>query len=256
MTEKKYDLVLFGVTGFTGKLAAEYLLQRTNKANAGKDSDEYSTLRWAVSARNQAKAEAVLETLAKEVNYDTTELPPILKAELLCETDYDKATLRDIVSCTKIVLTCSGPFELYGKTLVEVCAALGVHYADITGETDFVRHNIEMWDAKARATGACIVSHCGNDCIPNDLLVWELHQFATSKDCTLSELQTYQEFGAGATMSGGTLATAKYQLGKDRSQKKDGSSFDPLLMMVREEATPWLLVEEVGSLLALFKNVF
>ena len=244
-TKKKYDIVLFGVTGFTGKLAVEYLLQRSNND----EDEEYKNLKWAVSARNKSKAEQILKdivsskvtTASSSTPSSSAEgdilqqLPPILTADLLCETDDDVAKLKDIVSSTKIVLTCSGPFELYGKTLVRLCAECGVHYCDITGETDFVRGNISSLDGKAQETGACIISHCGNDCIPNDLLVLELHKLATSKNCRLEELQTYQEFNAEATMSGGTLKTAQYQLGKNRNNRKDGgsSSFDPLLTKVR-----------------------
>lgn len=243
MSDKKYDIVLFGVTGFTGRLAAEYLLQRSlsSSLSGDKDNDEYKNLKWAVSARNKSKAEKILQDIASQIGLSDDEtktkdlLPPVLTVDLLCKTDEDKSKLKDIVLSTRIVLTCSGPFELYGKTLVQLCAESGVHYADITGETDFVRGNISSLDAKARETGACIVSHCGNDCIPNDLLVFELHKFAKTNNCQLSELQTYQEFNAEASMSGGTLKTAQYQLGKNRNSNKDGTSFDPLLTKVRKK---------------------
>ena len=248
---KKYDIVLFGVTGFTGKLAVEYLLQRSRNERDDGKNDEYKNLKWAVSARNKSKAEQILKDIVSskittattasssstEEEVDLPQLPPVLEADLLCETDDDVSKLKEIVSSTKIVLTCSGPFELYGKTLVKLCAESGVHYCDITGETDFVRGNISSLDNTARETGACIISHCGNDCVPNDLLVLELHKLATSKNCRLEEIQTYQEFNAEATMSGGTLKTAQYQLGKNRNNKKDGgSSFDPLLTKVRSFA--------------------
>ena len=68
------------------------------------------------------------------INDVAVTLPPVLQADLLCETDADEAKLRAIVKETKVVLTCSGPYELYGKTLVKMCAEEGVHYADVTGE--------------------------------------------------------------------------------------------------------------------------
>ena len=167
-----------------------------------------------------------------EVDIDDDLLPEVLEADLLCETDEDIAKLKDIVSKTKVVLTCSGPFELYGKKLVELCAQLGVHYGDVTGETDFFREMISTHDTKARETGACIISHCGNDCIPTDLTVYEINEYAKSKGMSLLEVQTYAEYGDGASWSGGTLATAAYQLGKDRNNK-DKTNFDPLYTSVR-----------------------
>ena len=117
MAEKEYDLILFGVTGFTGKLVSEYLL-----TNYGEESGDDS-IKWAACARNQEKATKILNTTGVKV----------FEADLVCETDEQKAKLRSVVARTKVVLTCAGPFEKYGKTLVELCAELGVDYADITG---------------------------------------------------------------------------------------------------------------------------
>lgn len=157
--------------------------------------------------------------------------PDILQVDLLCTTPEEESKLREIVQSTKVCLTCSGPFELYGKKLVQICAEEGVHYADITGETDFVREMIVKYDKTARDTGACIIPHCGNDCIPSDLTVFEMHKFARKNGFELKEVQLYEEHGADAAWSGGTLATASYQLGKDRKNKTK-TAFDPLLTMV------------------------
>mmetsp|Transcript_9171 Transcript_9171/g.19863 ORF Transcript_9171/g.19863 Transcript_9171/m.19863 type:complete len:448 (+) Transcript_9171:156-1499(+) len=225
VTEKKFDIVLFGVTGFTGKLAAEYLIDRCR--------NDYATLSWACSARNQAKAEKVLNELVKTVasgngNENSNPSPPeILQVDLLCKTQEEETKLRQIVQSTKVCLTCSGPFELYGKKLVQICAEEGVHYADITGETDFVREMIVKHDQTARNTGACIIPHCGNDCIPSDLTVMEINKFAKKNGYELKEVQLYEEHGADAAWSGGTLATASYQMGKDR-KSMEKTEFDPL----------------------------
>lgn len=216
MSSKQYDIIVFGVTGFTGQLAAEYLVQRG------------ANIKWAVSARNESKARAVLE----EVGDGASEERAILVADLVCTTDEDKAKLKAIVSQTKVVLTCSGPFEIYGPTLVELCAELGVYYADITGETDYFRQTIQRHDKQARESGAVILCHCGHDCIPCDLLTYELNQFASNRNCELVQVLTYQEFAEEASFSGGTAATAAYQLSKDRtSQAKP--AFDPLVTNVR-----------------------
>jgi short subunit dehydrogenase-like uncharacterized protein len=216
-TKKKYDIVLFGVTGFTGKLAAEYLLQHHRK----------ESLRWAVCARNKSKAQEVLKDLYQGTK--TEKQPDILVANLQCRDAAEEDALKEIVAQTKVVVTCAGPFEKYGLFLVRFCAELGVHYADITGETDFVRKSIRDYDKKAQSTGAKIVHHCGNDCIPQDITVFEMNALARERDCELVTVQTFVEVPESTTVSGGTLATATFQLNKDRSRADDQAGFDPLL---------------------------
>ena len=209
---KKYDIVLFGVTGFTGKLTVEYLLKNYD-------------ISWAASARNKEKAEAVLQEIANACGNKPP--PPLLVADLLCETLEQEETLRQVIRQTKVILTCAGPFEKYGTTLVKLCAQENVSYADITGETDFVRSMISQHDTTARESGAIIVCHCGNDCIPQDLTVYEMYKYAEKQQATLKQVTTYVELPETASMSGGTAATAAYQLGKNRNQPKP--DFDPLL---------------------------
>lgn len=222
MSSKAYDIILFGVTGFTGKLVAEYLWHK--QKNLG------STISWAVSARNASKAESVLQELCGQDDESTKEnMPNILVADLECKTPEDRATLQEIVQQTKVVLTCSGPFEKYGPTLVELCAQHGVYYADITGESDYFRQMIEKYDRQAQESGAAIVFHCGHDCIPCDLLVWEMNQYASQKGYQLKQVMTFQEFSEEAAFSGGTAATAAYQLSKDRKNTATKPNFDPLM---------------------------
>ena len=161
-----YDILLFGVTGFTGQLCAEYLMEKEKKTRTtrrGGTSENHNTshtphIRWATSARDPIKAEQILHTIARKVASATTSssssssssstphpplplrIPPILVADLVCA---DETNLRSIVQQTKVVVSCSGPFEKYSKTLVKVCAELGVYYADITGET-YVRSSIVL----------------------------------------------------------------------------------------------------------------
>jgi short subunit dehydrogenase-like uncharacterized protein len=213
-TTQKYDLILFGVTGFTGKLAAEYLLQK-----------QYGN--WATCARNKSKAESILSEITS--NLKDKETPVVLEADLICDTDDKKEELRIIVQQTKVVLTCAGPFEKYGTTLLQLCAEEGVDYCDITGETDFVRNMIFEHDATARKNGACIISHCGADCIPQDLLVFEIHRVAKEKGLELESVETFVDLPESAAFSGGSVSTLSYQLGKDRTAARS-TDFDPLLM--------------------------
>jgi short subunit dehydrogenase-like uncharacterized protein len=227
-SSKRYDIILFGVTGFTGKLAAEYLLQKQQQ----QQQQGTKTLQWAVCARNEAKAKAVLEELVVADNKNEDQqitLPDILVADLLCASPSEEEALKQVVANARVVITCAGPFERYGTKLVQLCAELGVHYADVTGETDFVRACIRDFDKSAQASGAKIVHHCGNDCIPQDLTVYEMNQFAVAKDCELIAVNTFVEMPETASFSGGTVATATFQLNKDRSDKSNKPAFDPLL---------------------------
>lgn len=321
--EKVYDLVLFGVTGFTGKLAAEYLLRHYyNSANttscdtddATKDKDAVTitdhkpklpVLSWAVCARNESKAREILETLIQQIveddegterttmtknditksdnitaststatatktttNTTTTVrqhrmVPPIVVADLQCTTTEQRVQLDRIVQQTKVVITCAGPFELYGPALVQACVTQGVHYADITGESDFFRQMIQQYDDRARQNHAAILCHCGADCIPQTVMVYEMHRFCQQRYGSVNDpasmipqlyqVVNYIEWSQSTRMSGGTAATAVYQLGKPRPPKKkknnnnntnkeaegkdndksdDSNDYDPLLKRV------------------------
>jgi short subunit dehydrogenase-like uncharacterized protein len=149
--ERTYDLALFGATGFTGGLTADYLAAN---APAG--------LRWALVGRNRAKLEAVAARLAAAS-------PAAPAPELIVADAADPAALAQVAESTRVVITTVGPYALYGAPLVAACAAAGTDYVDLTGEPEFVDR---MWlenHATAERTGARIVHCCGFDSIPHDL---------------------------------------------------------------------------------------
>ena len=151
MAERPYDIVVFGATGFTGALTADYLARH---APAG--------TRWALAGRNPAKLEQVRARLAA-VDPACAELP------LLHADAEDPGSLREIAVATKVVITTVGPYIRYGEPLVAACAAAGTGYVDLTGEPEFVDR---MWlehHARAQQSGARIVHSCGFDSIPYDL---------------------------------------------------------------------------------------
>lgn len=214
-TSRDHDLVLFGVTGFTGKLVAEYLLEKNYP------------IKWAVCGRNEEKIKDVMANLGGENTNAST--IPIEIADLVGDED----KLRSVVKKAKVVLTCAGPFEKYGQTLLKFCVEEGTHYADITGESDFVRASVDKYHVLARKNGASIVHHCGNDCIPWDMSVYMMEKFAKNKcGASLLACKTFTELPPSFAASGGTLTTAIYQLSKPRDKKKPdgGSTFDPLVL--------------------------
>ena len=147
--QRQYDLVLFGATGFTGGLTAEYLA-----ANAPEG------MRWALVGRNRAKLEAVAARLAGASGP---------KPEIVVADAGDREAMRGVAGSTRVVITTVGPYALYGEPLVAACAAAGTDYVDLTGEPEFVDR---MWlehHAEAERTGARLVHCCGFDSIPHDL---------------------------------------------------------------------------------------
>jgi short subunit dehydrogenase-like uncharacterized protein len=149
--ERDYDVVLFGATGFTGGLTADYLAAH-GPAN----------LRWALAGRNRAKLEAVAKRLAAARS--AVPPPALLEADAA-----DAPALARIAESTKVVITTVGPYALYGGPLVAACAAAGTDYVDLTGEPEFVDRMYVENDAAARASGARLVHCCGFDSVPHDL---------------------------------------------------------------------------------------
>jgi saccharopine dehydrogenase (NAD+, L-glutamate forming) len=150
-TDRQYDLALFGATGFTGGLTADYLAAHAPQG-----------LRWALVGRNPAKLEAVRARIAAA--------SPAAPAPDLLEADAaDVAALVKVAESAKVVITTVGPYILYGEPLVAACAAAGTDYVDLTGEPEFVDRMWLRHHAEAERTGARLV-HCGGfDSIPHDL---------------------------------------------------------------------------------------
>ena len=145
MAERDYDIVLFGATGFTGALTAEYLARNAPDG-----------LRWALAGRNRAKLDALSERLGIDV--------PLLHADV-----GDEASLRSVAESARVVITTVGPYVAYGEPLVAACAAAGTDYVDLTGEPEFVDRMYCRYHEEASRSGARIVHACGFDSIPHDL---------------------------------------------------------------------------------------
>lgn len=186
MTERKYDVVLFGATGFTGKLVAEYLARSA------------SPLRWAIAGRNREKLEAVRAGLGGPA----AAAPPVLVAD-----SADRPALDAIAREARVVCSTVGPFALHGRELVAACVEAGTDYCDSTGEPQFVRAMIDLHHARARQTGARIVPCCGFDSEPSDLgtLLVQHHAREAHGDAC-AEVRHYVRIRGGA-ISGGTAAS-------------------------------------------------
>lgn len=184
--KRSYDIVLFGATGFTGQLTAQYLA-----AHGGEK------LRWALAGRNPDKLRAVRDQLVP-FNAACADLP------LLTADAHDAKALAEVARSTKVVITTVGPYIRYGEALVAACADAGTDYVDLTGEPEFVDRMWLGYHERAKASGARIVNACGFDSIPHDLGAWFTVQ-QLPEDVPL----TVEGFvRAGGQISGGTWHSA------------------------------------------------
>ena len=189
MASPKFDIVVYGATGFTGQLVAEYLAAQY-KSDAG--------LKWAMAGRSRDKLAAVRDAIGAPKDL------PLIVADAT-----DAASLKAMVEQTRSVITTVGPYMLYGNELLAACVAAGVDYFDICGEPTWMRKKIEEHEAAARKSGARILFSCGYDSLPFELGVF----------CAQEEAK--KVFGAAAprvkgrvremkgTFSGGTAASMR-----------------------------------------------
>lgn len=184
-TPRELDIVLYGATGFVGKLTAEYL------ARAG------SGARIALAGRSPDRLRAVRDTLG-----DAAQDWPVLVADAA-----KPSTLDEMAARTRVVVTTVGPYSRYGLPLVAACAAAGTDYADLTGEATFVRESIDLHHKQAADTGARIVHSCGFDSVPSDLSVYALYRAAQRDGAgELGDTHLVVRSLAGG-LSGGTIAS-------------------------------------------------
>jgi short subunit dehydrogenase-like uncharacterized protein len=188
----EFDIVVYGATGFTGKLVAEYLAKRV--ANG-------LQIRWAMAGRNLDKLAAVRDEIG------APQTTPLIAAD-----GEDVSSLSAMAGRTQVVLTTVGPYQLYGSGLVAACAARGTDYVDLCGEPAWMAEMIDSYDAKAKTTGARIVFSCGFDSIPFDLGVHYLQQAAREKFGTAVPRVKGRVRKMKGTFSGGTAASLKATL--------------------------------------------
>ncbi len=197
---RPYDLVLFGATGFTGGLTADYLAAHAP-----------AEMRWALVGRNRSKLEAVAARLAAA--------SPQGPAPELVEADAgDRSAMREVAGSTRVVVTTVGPYVLYGEPLVAACAAAGTDYCDLTGEPEFVDRTWIDYNAEAERSGARIVHCCGFDSIPHDLgAYFTVKQLPEDVPLTVNGYVR-----SNATFSGGTFHSAINAFGRARQTLSAG----------------------------------
>ena len=199
-SNKEFDIVIYGATGFTGRLIAEYLVKQYNND---------SSVKWAMAGRSADKLAQIRDEIGAPV--DT----PLVVADA-----GDLSSIQAMLDRTKLVLTTVGPYQLYGSDLVAMCAKSGVDYVDLCGEPVWMSEMIPAHQAAAKASGARIVFSCGFDSIPSDLGVYHLQQLAKEKfGHTLPRVRCRVRKMKG-TFSGGTAASFKATLAAAKQDPK------------------------------------
>ncbi len=191
MAERQHDIVVFGATGFTGGLTAEYLAAHADQGT-----------RWALAGRSRQK----LEDVRRRLGDAASELP-------LIEADVnDAASIRALAESTRVAITTVGPYIHYGEPLVAACAAAGTDYVDLTGEPEFVDLMWLRYNGEAERTGARLVHSCGFDSIPYDLgALFTVEQLPEGVPIKLEGFVS-----AGGKPSGGTFHSAVHIMGRLR----------------------------------------
>ncbi|MFD0484433.1 saccharopine dehydrogenase family protein [Kineococcus sp. GCM10028916] len=185
------DIVLFGASGFVGRLTAAHLATHAPTGT-----------RIALAGRSRERLAAVARDLG----------PAAANWPLVVADASDEASLRTLAESTHVVVSTVGPYLRHGLPLVQACARAGTHYADLTGEVLFARRSIDTAHETARASGARIVHSCGFDSVPSDLAVLLAHDWARTHDAGPLASATLEVVSARGGFSGGTVDSLRLQL--------------------------------------------
>ena len=183
---KEFDIIVWGASGFTGRLVAAYLFKQY-----GTQGD----LKWSMAGRNQEKLIAVRAEVADS-------LVPIV----LADSD-DEASLKAMILRTRVVCTTVGPYVTYGSKLVAACITHGAHYCDLAGEVQWMRQMIDKHHEEAQANGVKIVHTCGFDSIPSDMGVYFTQKEALAQKGQRAKRIRMRVAGMRGGLSGGTYAS-------------------------------------------------
>ena len=187
MSEREFDVIVFGASGYTGKLVAEYM---------GKEYGNDESIRWAIAGRNKDK----LSSVKKDLNLNE-------RVSIIEVDSTNKDSLDSMTSSANCILTTVGPYQLYGSSLVQSCSENGTDYVDLTGEPGWMYEMINAHQDTAKKSGARIVFSCGFDSIPFDLGVYFVQQAAQEKYGKPAKHVRGRVKAMNGEFSGGTIAS-------------------------------------------------
>jgi short subunit dehydrogenase-like uncharacterized protein len=187
MSKREFDVIVFGASGYTGKLVAEYM---------GKEYGNDESISWAIAGRNKDK----LSSVKKDLNLNE-------RVSIIEVDSTNKDSLDSMTSSAKCILTTVGPYQLYGSSLVQSCSENGTDYVDLTGEPGWMYEMINAHQDTAKKSGARIVFSCGFDSIPFDLGVYFVQQAAQEKYGKPAKHVRGRVKAMNGEFSGGTIAS-------------------------------------------------
>lgn len=217
MSNREFDVIVWGATGFTGQLVVEYLAE-----TYGVDGE----LRWAIAGRNHSKLETVRQSCLAEGQRD--------KLPILIADSADPISLASLVQQTSVLCTTVGPYAKYGTPLVAACVDAGTHYCDLTGEVQWMAKVIPQYQKAAEASGARIVHTCGFDSVPFDMGNWYLQQVMFERHGVYAQKVKARVGRNRGAASGGTIASILNMMEEARH--------DPSIR--RQVANPYVLYPE------------
>lgn len=187
VSPQKYDIVIYGATGFTGQLVVEYFAKNVR----------FSDVKWAIAGRNQDKLFRLKNQLAAH-------MPELSEMGVfIADTDLPES-LEKLAQSAKVVITTVGPYVTHGEPLVKACVEAGTHCLDLSGEPSYVQHIYKYYNFPAERNSAMIINSCGFDSVPADLgAFFTAQQLGTDDDKTI---RCY--LGGKGSISGGTLSSA------------------------------------------------
>ncbi|KAI4133234.1 MAG: hypothetical protein LQ338_000292 [Usnochroma carphineum] len=185
---RKYDLILLGATGYTGRLCAEHITKSLP-----------TDLKWAVSGRSHERLSALVEEIK---SYNPDRIQPAVEVTTLSIEE-----LRSLVQKTRLLLNTVGPYFRYSSPVVQACAENGTHYLDVTGEVPWVYEMIQKYHDMAKTNGAIIIPEIGIESAPSDLLAWSLATLIKEKFSSSTKEVVASVHEMRAQPSGGSLAT-------------------------------------------------
>ena len=195
--KRDFDIIIWGASGFTGRLVAEYLCQNYSP----------NELKWAIAGRDANKLNKIRDQYLNE------------KIPIIIADSFDEVSLNKMTKRTKVICTTVGPYAKYGSFLVKSCVSSKTHYCDLAGEAQWIRKMIDLHHEDARDNNLRIVNSCGFDSIPSDLGVYYIHKNISKKNLSIRMRVT----GAKGTYSGGTYASMQNiikEAFKDREVRK------------------------------------
>ncbi|MCG8312667.1 MAG: saccharopine dehydrogenase NADP-binding domain-containing protein [Pseudomonadales bacterium] len=188
MTDKTYDIVVFGATSFVGQIICQYLVDTYGVAG---------DVSWAIAGRSESKLALVKQQLGGSASG-----LPVIVADAANESQ-----LKSLCEQTQVVLSTVGPYALYGEPLIKACVETGTDYCDLTGEVQWIKSMLTKYEAQAKQSGARIVHCCGFDSIPSDMGVYFVQQYAKSHFQAPCQRIKLRVKVAKGEFSGGTVAS-------------------------------------------------